>query len=123
MFKKLTDTFKKHFAGSTKSDDEAIDEATREKLYLGAKSGNTDDQYHYAGFCLAGWGGPINIGHVEYWLNKAANQGHVCAQFALGEFYFHGGVLEKNLEKAKYWLVIAATNEHEEAKHYVENEI
>ena len=104
-------------------EEEVTDEQIREHLYESAKSGNKDDQYGYACFCLCGLGGPVNLGHGEYWLDIAASNGHVDAQFALGECYYFGELLKKDLEKGKYWLIVAATNEHETAKDYLKSEI
>jgi hypothetical protein len=118
----ILENIKNRFS-SHKSDSIPSEEECRSIFYGYAKNGHTYDQFSYGYCCLYGYGGPVNLGHAEYWLNLSANNGVVDAQFVLGECYFKGTILKKDLEKAKYWLIVAATNEHEEAKYYVENEI
>ncbi len=93
----------------------------REEVHLHAMNDHKYDQFVYGYWCLYGFGGPVNLGHAEYWLNKTANSGISEAQLTLGECYFDGQVLKKDLDKAKYWLIIAAANGEEGAKDYLEN--
>lgn len=44
------------------------------------------------------------------WYEKAAEQGHVKAQYETGMCYYHGEGVEKNEEKARYWLKKSADN-------------
>ena len=120
MISKISSLVNRLFS-SSEDGEEPSDEVKREKLYECAKAGYHYDQYAYAYFCLYGYGGAVNFGHAEYWLNVAASNGEVDAQFLLGECYLKGDLLQKDIEKAKYWLIVAATNEHEQAENYVEN--
>jgi len=42
------------------------------------------------------------------WYEKAAAQGHTRAQWLLGAGYFQGIGIEKDMEKAEYWLLKSA---------------
>ncbi len=117
MIKILKDYFSSYFS----KDQEISDEEKRRFLYEYAKAGHKYDQFAYGYYCLVGFGGPINLGHAEYWLNKAAHAGISEAQLTLGECYYDGHILEKNIEKANFWLIIAATNGEEDAKRYLKD--
>lgn len=123
MLKNIVKKLRKHVLAVDPVNAELSDEQVREYTYERAKGGHNYEQYSYGGFCLIGFGGPVNIGHAEYWLNIAANKGVVEAQFLLGECYFEGIHLHKDIEKGRYWLIVAATNEHEGAKYYIDNQL
>ncbi|MCW8879258.1 MAG: hypothetical protein OQJ89_13160 [Kangiellaceae bacterium] len=99
---------------------EPTDPEKRRILFERAKEGSSFDKYAYGAYCLNGYGGEVNSGHAEYWLNLAANEGIVDAQSLLGESYLFGDVLKKDLGKSKYWLVIASTNEDANATRLLE---
>ena len=56
-----------------------------------------------------------------YWINRAAEQGHVTAQYYLGSMYYDGKGVEQNLEKALYWTKKAAEQGHAVAQHALGN--
>jgi TPR repeat protein len=53
-----------------------------------------------------------NLDKAAYWYTKAAEQGHVIAQFYLGDIYFYGKGVLIDSEKAKYWYEKAAEQGH-----------
>lgn len=108
---------KKFLSLKTNSEKELIQ--VRELYYKDAKEGATEDQLNYAVMCLTGEGGAVNVGHGEYWLNIAANKGNARAQAFLGQCYFEGQFFEKDTEKGRHWLIVAATNNDESAKSYL----
>jgi TPR repeat protein len=107
---------------SSSFEEEVSDQDIREHLKNNAQKGDLDCQCDYAIVCLDGFGGPVNLGHGEYWLNLAANEGHSNAQYFLGYCYFEGKYLDKDAEKGNFWLTIAASNGHEEAQKYVDTD-
>ena len=111
---------KSYLSSKFSENSDVSDEEKRRLLYISAKAGHKYDQFAYGCFCLYGYGGSTNIGHAEYWLNKAANAGNSDAQLTLGECYFDGHILDRDQEKGRYWLIIAATNGQENAKKYLE---
>ena len=44
------------------------------------------------------------------WYRKAADQGYVAAQFALGCCYYYGDEVDKDFEQGVIWLRKAADN-------------
>lgn len=55
------------------------------------------------------------------WFHKAADRGHVNAQFYLGTCLFYGRGISKNKEEAKKWLSNAARQGSEAAQFYLLN--
>ncbi len=56
------------------------------------------------------WGG-TELPRVAFeWFKKAAEAGEVEGQFQIGVFYARGYGVQKNLEKARYWLEKAKAN-------------
>ena len=53
---------------------------------------------------------------IAKWFYKAAEQGHVEAQFRIGECYLHGFGAPENKEEAFRWLRKAAEKNHLEAQ-------
>ena len=115
MIKKI----KNYLSISFSENSDISDKEKRRLLYISAKAGHKYDQFAYGCLCLYGYGGRINLGHAEYWLNKSAHAGNPDAQLTLGECYYGGHILDKNIEKGKFWLIIAATNGEENAKRYL----
>ncbi len=52
---------------------------------------------------------------------KAAAKGNPEAEYNLGYLYYYGYGVEKNLEKAKYWLQRSAAKGFEDAKKFLED--
>jgi uncharacterized protein len=50
------------------------------------------------------------------WFQKAADQGHLDAQYFLSKLLFRGRGVEKNEDLAMYWLLRAAEQNHTEAQ-------
>lgn len=67
-----------------------------------------------------GEGIPKNYEVAAKWLSKPAEQGHVQAQFALGEIYAEGGDgVPRNYEKAAAWYLKAAEQGDAVAQHKI----
>jgi len=56
---------------------------------------------------------------AAYWYRKAAEQGHVNAQFSLGAFYGNGMGVKQDYEQAFYWYRKAAEQGQVEAQYIV----
>jgi TPR repeat protein len=55
-----------------------------------------------------------------YWNHKAAENGHIIAQFEIGRDYAIGTqYINRNFEKARYWLQKSAHSDDKEAKKYL----
>lgn len=54
-----------------------------------------------------------------YWLLRAAEQGHVEAQLALGQSYAFGSGVVGDVEQAAHWLEEAAKTEPEKASRHL----
>jgi uncharacterized protein len=50
------------------------------------------------------------------WYKRAAEQGHVEAQYNIGEMYSLGRIVTADLEQAKFWLRLAAACGHLDAQ-------
>ena len=74
-----------------------------EEIIKKAEEGNADAQYVYAKFCL-----PTSIRTTLDWLQRAADQGHVEAQFDLGELYYNGNRVVQDYSKAREYFRTAA---------------
>lgn len=72
-------------------------------FYLAAKAGNKDAENTLLSF------------HSKE-LEKYAKEGNAEAQFCVGEFYYNGTDVEKNLKKAAQWYDMAVAQGHEKAK-------
>lgn len=59
-----------------------------------------------------------NYQKVHDWFTKSANQGHVEAQFVLGEMYYDGHGVKQDDKKALEWFTKACKNGHQTACQY-----
>ncbi len=87
------------------------EEITSFQLYQPkANQGDADSQFNLALLYLQGSGIPQDDRYAVYWLTKAAKQGHVIAQYNLGDLYRHGGgeKIPRDYKQAVYWLTKAA---------------
>jgi len=50
----------------------------------------------------------FNVAEAAYWYEKAALQGHTRAQWLLGASYAQGIGVDRDAEKAEYWLLKSA---------------
>ena len=75
-----------------------------------ANQGDADAQFNLALLYLHGRGTPQDMKQAVYWYKKAAEQGHVQAQYDLGSLYqFDGsGEVPQDMKQAVYWLTKAA---------------
>ena len=82
------------------------------KLYeLKAKQGDADAQFNLALLYHHGAGATHDHRNAIYWYIKAAQQGHVQAQYKLGSLYYSFRYEEKvpqDSNRAVYWLTKAA---------------
>ena len=51
-----------------------------------------------------------------YWYEKAAELGDAYSQYRTGKNYYHGSAVKKDLEKARYWITLAAKQGHKDAQ-------
>lgn len=72
-------------------------------FYLAAKAGNKEAENALLSF------------HSKE-LEKYAKEGNAEAQFCVGEFYYNGTDVEKDLKKAAQWYDMAVAQEHEKAR-------
>ncbi len=63
---------------------------------------------------------PRNVERAVDMLEKSYLKGNTIAAYALGKLYFYGGSVERNIEKAKEWLNIAAESGNEYAVRLLE---
>lgn len=64
---------------------------------------------------VEGLGVPKNVQKSNYWMEQAAQCGHLVSQKSLGKKYMDGTDVEKDLQKAAYWYEKAANQGDEEA--------
>jgi hypothetical protein len=79
-----------------------------------ANQGDADAQFNLALFYFQGTGTPQDTKQAVYWYTKAAEQGHVNAQYYLGNIYNEGNGEEapRDCKQAIYWLTKAAEQGH-----------
>ncbi len=63
---------------------------------------------------------PRNVDKAVKMLEKSYLKGNTIAAYALGKLYFYGGSVERNIEKAKEWLTMAAESGNEYAVRLLE---
>ncbi len=75
-----------------------------------ANQGDADAQFNLALLYKLGAGIPKDLKQAVYWYTKAAEQGHVNAQYSLGSLYLDGDGQEvpKDFKQAVYWYTKAA---------------
>jgi len=75
-----------------------------------ANQDDADAQFNLALLFKLGAGIPKDLKQAVYWYTKAAEQGHVNAQYNLGSLYLDGDGQEvpKDFKQAFYWLTKAA---------------
>ena len=83
-------------------------DAARHVWEVLAGVGNTDALFNLAILAEDGLGEPRDIGKAEALYIGAADAGSFKAQYRLGMLYSSGGILDKDLEKARYYLGRAA---------------
>jgi len=85
-----------------------------------ANQGDADAQFNLALLYKLGAGIPKDIKQAVYWYTKAAEQGHVNAQYSLGSLYLDGDGQEvpKDFKQAVYWYTKAAEQGHYFAKEH-----
>ena len=87
-----------------------VKERTVRVLQLLAEYGNPTTQFNLGIMCIYDYDGlPEDLKKPEEWFQKAANQGHVPAQYYLARTYEEGlGGVTPDLEKALEWYTKAA---------------
>jgi len=84
--------------------------AAYEEFKAAAEEGDPTAQNELAGYYskyMIDQGVEKDDGKAVYWYKKAAKQGDFEASYWLAWHFFEGKGVEKNLEKAKYWAIIA----------------
>ncbi|MBV9239647.1 MAG: sel1 repeat family protein, partial [Xanthobacteraceae bacterium] len=64
----------------------------------------------------AGVGAPQDLAKAAYWYQRAADQGHVAAQFNLGLMCASGRGVAQDLVRAHMWLNLAAAGSQAAAR-------
>lgn len=78
-----------------------------------AKKGTAQDKFNYAYYLCCR--GNVSIEAVE-WLHKAAEEGHAKAQKMLGDCYYYGRGIDKNIMEAVVWYKKSADQRYVEAQ-------
>ncbi|OHW62278.1 putative beta-lactamase HcpC precursor [Andreesenia angusta] len=86
---------------------------SEESIFNKAESGNPDFQY-YLGIIYYSRGNSTtnDIEKALYWLEKAAEQGHIGSQYMVGLFYFTGELGINDFNKSLKWLERSANQGH-----------
>lgn len=63
----------------------------------------------------------VNPQKAFEWFTKSAKQEYALAQVALSECYMHGTGVERNFDKARYWMALAAKQGDEDAQKKIKN--
>jgi hypothetical protein len=108
--------------GSFESEEKYI--ALKDKIAISlyqksATQGNSNDQYNLGKYYSErkGWNLKPDFEKSFYWLKKAAEQGHLKAQFRMGLLHhFDRDIIPKNHQKALYWYQKAAEQGHSQAQ-------
>ena len=80
-----------------------------EKEYTAkAKAGDVEAQYQLGLMYFEGNGVDQSEKKGEFWIRKAAEQGHPRAQNDIGTMYANGVVVRKNMVEAIKWLTLSA---------------
>lgn len=82
---------------------------------LSAARGDSEAETALAGLYEQGYGVQKDLALAVYWYSRAAEQGHVSAQARLGACYA-GKSSGHSLEKAYFWLTLAAKEDPDAAK-------
>ena len=84
-----------------------------------ADSGDVEAQYALAGLCENGHGVRKSLKKAFTWYEKAALQGHILAQYRMGDFYedFATTLVRRNLAKAAEWYKLAAMQGNAKAQY------
>ena len=94
-------------------------------LHVSALQGSAENQYflayayHTGSVTLNDVTIPRNDKWAVFWYQRAAEQGHVEAQMALGNIYYWGNGTERDYTKAVYWYMKAARQNKPEAQYMV----
>jgi TPR repeat protein len=118
---KITATQQDSYQKAKKYSEEGDKENYLKFLEISAESGDVIAQNELAGLYAFGDGVPKNGEKFIYWSELAASKGYSLAQLNLGTAYFFGnnGVTQ-DLAKAEKWLTLAASNNEEIAKNYLQ---
>ena len=83
-----------------------IDPKEKEGIEMLEKAGqqNFDLPYELLGRYYLNFVAPYDINKSIFFFTKAAELGNTDAMFSLGALYFEGDKIEKNFDKALYWL-------------------
>lgn len=92
----------------------------RKWLGMAAEQGEPDALYHYGTFLENGIGGPAEPLAAIDWYRKAIEADNINGFAALGRLYYDGTHLPEDMELAWYYLSIAASHDHNEAKTWLE---
>lgn len=76
---------------------------------------NAAAQYNLSILYKKGWGTEKDIDKSIFWLEKAADNGHIWAQYELGKLYLQGDDVPQDINHAKKYLEMAAEQKYQPA--------
>ena len=81
--------------------------ASMEELRKLAQAGDADAQFQLGVRYAVGSDAAQDYGEAARWFSAAAEQGHILAQSNMGAYYWAGRGVEKDLNKAYFWALLA----------------
>jgi len=86
-----------------------------------AKAGDAEAQYQLARLFFDANGVDQSDKKGEFWLRKAAEQGHVEAQSDMGGMYATGLIVRMNVIEADKWFILASKQGHGPGTRYMKD--
>lgn len=91
-------------------------------LLPAAEKGNVNARYWVAKYYYHDFpGAKLDYTKAEEWARKAADAGHADAQFLMGDLYYYGNGVTKDLEAARRWYEKAASQGNKTARWTLDN--
>ncbi|GAB5367566.1 hypothetical protein AAMO2058_001241400 [Amorphochlora amoebiformis] len=110
----LRDTFatrRQYTPWTPSKDDFDLLRVNQTKLKRKAKNGDAFAQYSYGAYCLM----KKDMKQAAKWLEKAANAGHLDAEYSMGCLHLEGNGVERDDRKALEYLLRSANKGHTQA--------
>jgi len=86
-----------------------------------ANAGDAESQYQLARLFFDANGVDQSDKKGEFWLRKAAEQGHVQAQADMGGMYATGLIVRMNVVEADKWFILASMQGHGPGTRYMKD--
>ena len=88
-----------------------------------AKNGNHNAQFRIAYLLINGLGVNKDVDQGLFWIRKSAEDGYYISQYYLGERYFEGDIINKDIVEAYAWTKISLKNVSDNSMHHQLNVI